>query len=72
MARCSRVIRTVLTASPAIVSRIAEPTTVAMKTAALFRRANLRKRYAAEGGPASTGSSCRWRSMSAAKPLAVS
>jgi hypothetical protein len=38
----------------------------------LFRRANLRNRYAIEGGHACTGSSCKYRCTSAAKALAVS
>ena len=40
--------------------------------AALFRRANLPKRYRADGGQACTGSSSRYRRRSAAIPLAVS
>ena len=40
--------------------------------AALRRRANLRNRYAADGGHACTGSSARYRCTSAASPLAVS
>ena len=40
--------------------------------ASLFRRANLRSRYAADGGQAWTGSSLRNRWMSSAKLTAVS
>ena len=47
-------------------------TSPAVTSAALFRRAILRKRYTADGGRASIGSSARNRRTSAANALAVS
>src|SRR5262249_33595779 len=67
-----RQIVTALIARPTATSTSAAATTVAIANATLFRRANLRKRYAADGGPASPGSSSRYRLRSAARPLAVS
>ena len=44
----------------------------AVNNAALFRLANFRNRYPADGGHATTDSSFKYRWMSLAKPLAVS
>ena len=65
----ARIARSVLTIA-AIVITAANPASVAI--AARCFRASLRSRYVADGGHASTGSSCRWCSMSRANPLAVS
>src|SRR5262249_36286394 len=61
-----------LTANARTETRRAVATVVPITNGALFRRTNLRKRYAADGGHAATGSSARYRWMSSAKPLAVS
>ena len=81
---CSRASRSqAISCSRASRSRTAQPMPLpsstrknkmspATESAVLFRRANFLKRYAADGGHASTGSSFRYRWTSAAKPLAVS
>ena len=57
---------------PIVPATSASSTRATAATGPLFRRANFRSRYAAEGGQASTGSSARYRSTSAAKALADS
>ncbi len=55
----SRVLQPTLPATTPTTSSAAKANTVAVASARLFRRANLRKRYHADGGQACTGSSCR-------------
>ena len=50
----------------------ARNTPAAAASRPLFRRANFRSRYDADGGHACTGSSARYRWTSWANPLAVS